>query len=217
MQNIMRSTKASIRRERVPSLEELEEKRTNVLLESLRETLEKGEYPKQDGVIDRLLEQGHAATDIASALLHMLSAQDGRGEGRGPERPTGDLNPPPAPPAREGRAYPAYEPRSSAPRPRREDGPPPRGRAQRDFGPVSHEAGMLRLALNVGSEQEIGPGDIVGVVLGVAKIEKADLGAINVAPRETLVDIAEPKADLVLKKLNGIRFKGRKLAARIAG
>src|SRR5882757_7895553 len=72
MQQIMHFTKARVRRERVPSAEEVEEKRTNAFLETLRETLEKGEFKRQDVLIDQLLEAGYSPTDIASALLHLL-------------------------------------------------------------------------------------------------------------------------------------------------
>jgi hypothetical protein len=42
------------------------------------------------------------------------------------------------------------------------------------------------------------------------------IGAIKLLPRQTLVDVAEEHAELVLKKLHGIRFKGEKLFARRA-
>lgn len=75
LEGMIRLTKGKIRRERVPSLEEVEEKRSNQTFESLKETLEKGEYVRRDNLIDRLLDQGHSATDIASALLHMMSLE----------------------------------------------------------------------------------------------------------------------------------------------
>ena len=76
---------------------------------------------------------------------------------------------------------------------------------------------MARLLLDVGSEAEIQPGDVVGVILGVTKIARERIGAVRVGERETYADVAEEKADYVLKKLNGIRFKGRKLGVRRAG
>jgi ATP-dependent RNA helicase DeaD len=233
LQNIIRFTKSRIRRERIPTLEALEEKRANELFEKIRETLEAGEFPRQDGLIDRLLEQGHGITDIAGALLHLLQ----------PAQPA-NAAPEPAP-ARSGN-YPQYVPLAKG---RREDGPPPRferereprreeprreeprgeaGRYERkrqprperdeprEFGPRSHEPGMLRLALNVGREHKIMPGDVVGVILGTTRLTKESIGAIQLQPKETFVDVAEDAANLVLKKLNGIRFKGRKLAARVA-
>ena len=76
LQNIIRFTKGKIRRERVPSLEEVEEKRANLFFEALRETLESGKYKRQDSLIERLLDQGHSPTDIASALIHLLDPEN---------------------------------------------------------------------------------------------------------------------------------------------
>jgi ATP-dependent RNA helicase DeaD len=88
LQNIIRFTKSRIRRERIPTLEALEEKRSNVLFEKVRETLEAGEFPRQDGLIDRLLEQGHGITDIAAVLLHLLQPTPRRRRRR-PPHPVG--------------------------------------------------------------------------------------------------------------------------------
>ena len=80
MQNIIRFTKGKIRRERVPSEEEVEEKRANSFYDSLRKTLEEGTYDKQDALIGRLLDQGYVATDIASALIHLFSPAEEKSE-----------------------------------------------------------------------------------------------------------------------------------------
>src|SRR5277367_4534425 len=76
MQNIIRFTKGKIRRERIPSEEEVEEKRANTFYDSLHKTLEEGKYERQDALIGRLLEQGYIATDIASALIHLFGDED---------------------------------------------------------------------------------------------------------------------------------------------
>ncbi len=81
---------------------------------------------------------------------------------------------------------------------------------------ISHEAGMVRLAFNVGRAHAVLPGDFVGVIAGVTAIPKGEIGAIHLQATKTLVDVAEPRVPLVLKKLNGIQFKGRKLAVRIS-
>ena len=121
MQQIIRFTKGKVRRERVPTAEEVEQKRTSAFLETLRETLEKGEYKRQDAVIDQLLDQQYSATDIASALIHLLGGGDskpaaqpiieeqprrGGDRDRDFERPRYE--------AREPRDYPKYEPRGNA-------------------------------------------------------------------------------------------------------
>src|SRR5476649_988722 len=48
LENIQRFTRSRIRRERIPSAEEVEGKRATVFAEALRETLETGEYKRHD-------------------------------------------------------------------------------------------------------------------------------------------------------------------------
>lgn len=79
MQHIMRFTKGKIRRERVPSLEMVEQRRANVFFETLRTTLDAGTYKRQDALMDRLLEQGYAPTEILSALMHLHEGDKPKG------------------------------------------------------------------------------------------------------------------------------------------
>jgi ATP-dependent RNA helicase DeaD len=73
LENIQRFTKARIQRARVPTVDEVEERKTEALFERLRDTLAGGAYKRMDAALDRLLEAGHSPTDIASALIHLLS------------------------------------------------------------------------------------------------------------------------------------------------
>jgi len=225
MQNIIRFTKGKIRRERIPSEEEVEKKRANKFYDALHKTLEEGQYERQDALIGRLLDQGYVATDIASALIHLL----------------GDEVVKPAEPVREQRPAPARRDDYSRPEPRdyqerrerpappeRRDYPPERRersefperkpistgtglKADRTSGEVSHEPGMTRLTLGVGRDHGVQPGDIVGVIVGITKLPKEAVGVIRLQTKQSFVDIADEHADLVVSKLSGIEFKGRKL------
>jgi ATP-dependent RNA helicase DeaD len=109
LQHIMRFTKARIRREPVPTADEVEERRSTALFEKVRSTLESGTFKKHDALIDRLLDAGHTPTDIASAMFTML-------EGDGPKK-VEIAEDRPAPPKREYQSrgdYPAYESRNPA-------------------------------------------------------------------------------------------------------
>jgi ATP-dependent RNA helicase DeaD len=206
MQNIIRFTKGKIRRERIPSEEEVEKKRANSFYDSLHKTLEEGKYERQDALIGRLLDQGYVATDVASALIHLF----------------GDDVAKPVEPIREQRPAPAR--RDDYPRPERRDYPERLERddrrptasgtglkADRVAGDVSHERGMVRLTLGVGLDHNVQPGDVVGVIVGITKLPKDIVGVIRLQTKQTFVDVVEEHADLVLTKLNGIEFKGRKL------
>jgi ATP-dependent RNA helicase DeaD len=74
IRHIERFTNHRIQRGRVPTLEEVDEARENVFLDKVRTTLQGGEFKRQDTMIERLLEEGHSSTDIASALFHLLQA-----------------------------------------------------------------------------------------------------------------------------------------------
>ena len=75
---------------------------------------------------------------------------------------------------------------------------------------------MTRLLLNVGEKNDVRPGDIVGMIAGVTRLDKDVVGAIHILPRQSLVDVAEAHEETIREKLTGIRFKGRKLAAELA-
>jgi ATP-dependent RNA helicase DeaD len=227
LQHIMRFTKARIRREPVPTADEVEERRSTALFEKVRTTLEGGTFKKHDVLIDRLLDAGHTPTDIASAMFSML-------EGDGPKKVEIPEDRP-APPQRtyEKRGdYPAYEsrpaekkfrPRDAGARPQagrferfgpRDQGPPIRPRE--NVSAQSHEPGMVRLAMNSGADQMVRPADVVGFILNESELPREALGAIHILPAMTLFDVREENAKPLVTALRGKRFKGRKLVVGLA-
>jgi len=97
LQLIERFTRTKIRRGTVPTAGEVEERRTEDLLERVRAVLERGGL--STGIVDRLLEEGYSSTDIAAAFYELLSGNDPRpqeedqppAKERLPSRPSGDL------------------------------------------------------------------------------------------------------------------------------
>jgi ATP-dependent RNA helicase DeaD len=74
--HIERFTRTKIHRAKIPTQDEVEEARASVALDKLRALLKSGEYKRQDHLVERLLEEGHTSTDIASALLHQLQTSE---------------------------------------------------------------------------------------------------------------------------------------------
>jgi ATP-dependent RNA helicase DeaD len=72
LQSMAHYARLKIRRGRVPSLPEVEEAREEAFMEKLRRVLEAKRFKSHDRIVDALLEQGYASTDIASALIHLL-------------------------------------------------------------------------------------------------------------------------------------------------
>lgn len=197
MQQIIRATKGRVQREKVPSAEQVEAKRTNQFQESLLELLESGDYERQDDMVDQLLELGYSPTEIASALMAILTKET--------TRETQPIVEEQRPVGRE-RFPDGGERRGS-----REHGGRRRQDDNRPTPPVSHEPGMTRLVLGLGRQVGLGPGDVVGVIANLADVSRENIGAIQVRDQETFVDVADECVHVVLKKLKGIKLKGRKL------
>ena len=78
LQSIERYARTKISRHQVPSLEQVEEKRTNIFFERIRKSLQRGQFREESRIVDRLLEQGFSSTDIACALVHELRKDEGQ-------------------------------------------------------------------------------------------------------------------------------------------
>jgi len=76
IRNIERYANTRIHRGRPPTADEVDAARANAVLDKIRATLKRGDYERQDQLIERLLEEGFSSTDIASALLHHLQGAE---------------------------------------------------------------------------------------------------------------------------------------------
>jgi len=194
LQAIERYTRQVIKRERIPSVEQVEGRRADLIFEELRERLESGKFSAYQDNIDRLLEQGHTPTDIAGALVTMLRESSGRegeqiAEDREPERPDG--------------------PRRGGERVARTDGGQGKPRdACRDRN-ADTEPGMARLFMNLGKTHGILPKDIVGMMYREAGLPDGSLGRISLFPRHTLVDVPGDHAEDVIRALKNSKLRGR--------
>jgi ATP-dependent RNA helicase DeaD len=165
-------------------------------------------------MIDRLLEQGYASTDICSALIHLLrmgATPEPAAPGRGSTGPKGGpaeagVEPPPA------KSKPARSPAAGiVPEPVETLEAPPSEPAERPAR-TGREPGMTTLFLNVGRKQLVQAADVVGKIAGVTRLPAGVVGAIDLHQRHTLVDVAAEHAELILRKLAGVRMKGVVLA-----
>ncbi len=128
LQSMVRWARLDIRRERIPSLDQVDEARANVFFEKIRATLEAKNFKPHDRMIDRLLDQGYASTDISSALIHMLQGGTGASAAAKPAGAAGQTavapGKPTAPLAPLARTAPDPTAPDARPKPRY-GGPPP--------------------------------------------------------------------------------------------
>ncbi|HAV14490.1 MAG TPA: DEAD/DEAH box helicase [Opitutae bacterium] len=78
LEAIERYTRQVVRRMQIPSLEDVEGRKADRVFNQVRERLENGDYNRHDDLVDRLLDNGHTPTDIASALFDLLGKDDNR-------------------------------------------------------------------------------------------------------------------------------------------
>lgn len=223
LQGMVRFAKIKIRRENIPSLDQVEEARTSAFFEKIRSTLEKRDFKPQDRIVDRLLDQGYASTDIASALIHMLQVgAPAKPEGEGKAAPSKQdwSEPAAAAPVKRAKAPPAWVPGAGADPARVADyGTDERGPKKNKFerpARTGREEGKSTIFINVGRKQLITPADIVGKIAGVTRLPASIVGAIDIHQRHAFVDVAQEHAALIIEKLAGIRVKGEMLAPKMA-
>lgn len=206
LQTIEKYTRQSIRRERVPSQEQVEGKRADVLFQSVQERLEAGKIGDYQTYLDRLLEQGHTATDIANAAITLLReattregefiAEDQQKEAFANER------------SRSSWKDDKKNERSN--RFEREDRPERGERSERGAKPERNNSkGMTCLFMNLGKAQHIKPGDIAGMIYRECKVPDGSLGKITIFPKHTLIDISKDISNDVIAGLRNATLRGR--------
>jgi len=203
LQQVNRFTKTNMQRISVPKMEDLENKHATRLVDNVRSTLEAHDYKVQDAIVDDLLQSGHTAAEVISALLHLLAAEVVRPV----ERIKEDMGQRDARPARRYDNGPGaagesrFERRE---RPQRTDRP----------GASIDETGTW-LRINIGKNAGVLPKDVVGCLAGESKLDSSVIGQIQILPTITLVQVAAESAELILTAINGARMCGRSIGASV--
>ena len=195
LQTIEKYTRQSIRRERVPSQEQVEGKRADKLFQTIQERLESGKLGDYQSYLDRLLEQGHTATDIANAAFTLLRESTTReGEFIAEDK--------------QKEAF-ANEKQRSSWRDEKRDRKERPERERKSRPERNNSKGMACLFMNIGKAQHIKPGDIAGMIYRECKVPDGSLGKITILPKHTLVDVSEEVSGDVINGLKNAKIRGR--------
>jgi ATP-dependent RNA helicase DeaD len=210
LESMARYARLRITRGRVPSTEEVEEAREETFVGKLRRVLDAKRFRSHDRIVDGLLEQGYASTDIASALIHLLQGGEVPAEpGEALPEPAGKAPDPAERPESARAPVPPERAPAPAPRPAAAAAPAkPKKRGYERKPRTGREPGFTVVSFNVGTAQEVTPADLVGKIAGVTRLPAAAVGAIDLHEDHSHVDIADEAVERVLAKLEGIRVKG---------
>jgi len=187
-QSIQQTTGTQIQRMQLPSIGDVITRRRERFKESIREAIaDEGLEPYL--IMAEEMGEEYSPTDLAAAAFKLLM-------GALPEE-TNDL-------LAEPDVYEPY-PKKRAPDKKYKHGkePPP-------------ERGMTRLYLDIGREDRVRPGDIVGAIANEADIPGRAIGAIEIFDRFSLVDVPSNQAQQVIKALKKTMIRNQKISAEIA-
>ena len=68
---------------------------------------------------------------------------------------------------------------------------------------------MVRISINLGKEQGIRPGDVVGAIANEAGIPGKAIGAIDIQRQQTFFDVVDQHAERVLQGAGRWKLRGQ--------
>ena len=93
--------------------------------------------------------------------------------------------------------------------------PAERGRRRGDHRPVAAPGRQTtRLYIGVGRQDGVRPADLVGAITGETGLRGGQIGAIDIAPRFSIVVVPAEAAREVISALQGAKIRGRRAAVR---
>jgi len=192
LQNIERTIRQKITRHRVPSQEEVEDRRADALYDSVRDRLEAGSFVGHETHIERLLDQGHTATDIAGALFTLLrEATTTKGQSIAEDNAQN-----PSAGGGQGNRF------------DRSDSQPHRPDRNQERS-SSYTGEMTKLFVNLGKTHGINAKDLVGMFYREGEVPDGSLGHIKLFPRHTIVEVPEECVEKTLRALGKSKLRGK--------
>lgn len=193
LETIERYTRSPIRRERVPSQEQVEGRLADRLFDQLKDRIVDKKYDNYEAQLDRLLEQGLTATDVVNTLFTMLREEGGR-----------EFNP-----IQEDREEPGQRRQRNRREPREAREPRER-RGPRDHSGSHDNANYVPLFLSLGKEHGVKVGEIIGMLYNEAGLPQGSIGHVKLFPRSSRIDVEAEYADRLIEVVKGSTLRGRK-------
>jgi ATP-dependent RNA helicase DeaD len=199
--DIERFTRSKLVQGKIPTAEEITERRETGLMNQVTVWLQRGRCKQERIIVDKLVAAGADPYEIAAVALKIARAEEKQRPiasvsevmDTQPLRPDRQLRRG----VREARATSEKRPGTTDRIPASER-PARRDRAASRFSDTSHEPGMVRLTMSMGRSHGIRPADVVGAIAFHADIPGNSIGKIFIEDSHTLVDVPEQFVGQVL-------------------
>ena len=205
LRDIQRYCKTRIIPQAIPSLDDITEIKAEKIMDQVKETINNVDLTKMIQVIEqKLVEEDYTAMDVAAALLKIAMGEENEDIAE-----SGHLAPSLDELDRYGRDNRGRGGRNNG----RRDG----GRGSRGGRDERNGNGMARLFINIGKNQNVRPGDILGAIAGESGIPGRMVGSIDMYDKYTFVEVPEENAESVLKAMKSAKIKGKNIRMEVAG
>lgn len=205
LRDIQRYCKTRIIPQAIPSLDDITEIKAEKIMDQVKETINNVDLMKMIQVIEqKLVEEDYTAMDVAAALLKIAMGEENEDIAE-----SGHLAPSLDELDRYGRDNRSRGGRNNG----RRDG----GRGSRGGRDERNGNGMARLFINIGKNQNVRPGDILGAIAGESGIPGRMVGSIDMYDKYTFVEVPEEHAESVLKAMKNAKIKGKNIRMEVAG
>jgi ATP-dependent RNA helicase DeaD len=192
LRDIQRYCKTKIVPQAIPSLNDVTAIKVDKILESVADTIGDTDLSKTVNIIEKkLLEEDYTSLDLAAALLKMMMGEENED------------------------VIDTREPRSLDELDNffgnngRSRGRSANGRGRSDSSRERDD--MARLFINIGKNQNVKPGDILGAIAGESGMPGKMVGSIDMYDKYTFVEVPRESADVVLKAMKDVKIKGKNI------
>ena len=81
--------------------------------------------------------------------------------------------------------------------------------------PAGSAADWVKVFVNVGKKDRVGPKDLVGALINEVGLKKEDIGRIELRDAFATVEVAAGVAEGAVKRLTGVAIRGRRVQGRL--
>ncbi|MDO4296015.1 MAG: DEAD/DEAH box helicase [bacterium] len=199
LRDIQRYCKTKMIPQAIPSLDDVTEIKAEKILAEASEMIadDSSDLSRIVNIIERkVLEEEYTSLDLAAALLKLAMGEESEeiSEAMEMARDLDELD----------RMERNQRGRNGRGRGRREDEDGRFGRRQR-----GQDSGMARLFINIGKDQKVRAGDILGAIAGETGMPGRMVGSIDMYDKYTFVEVPREYSDAVMLAMKHCKIKGK--------
>ncbi len=222
LREIERFTKSKVEEGTIPTTKEIAILRQARFAETLKAEVEKGGLEKYQPMLDMLVTEGLSLEHIAAALVRLVT-----GDAQESKSPVDEVDVNSRDRDRERGSSSRFDRNDRNERGGRNERFERGGRSERSGGDRERSSErfserkfdsqkMIKIFINVGKQQKVNKGDILGAVTGETGIQGKNVGAIEVFDKFSFVEIAEQDVRIVMNVMDNKMIKGRKVNLEVA-